>query len=140
MFPTSCCVIVLAPPRFSPASILPLMAPATPIDVHAVVLVEALVLDGDERLADVFRQRADRDVRAHLATDLADGRAVARKHERRLRQRNDLPSLARAVLPVSCAVVTRAPASTARTRGERLERNRAVRMRVMWRRFKYHEQ
>ena len=59
--------------------------------VDAVVLVEALVLDGDERLPDVLGQRADRDARARLASDLADERAVAREHERRLRLRDDLP-------------------------------------------------
>ena len=59
--------------------------------VDAVVLVEALVLDGDERLADVLRQRANRDARARLAPDLADERPVAREDERRLRLGNDLP-------------------------------------------------
>ena len=52
-------------------------APSTAHDVHAVVLVEALVLDRDERLRHVRGQRRERDARAPLATDLADERAVA---------------------------------------------------------------
>ena len=84
MFPTSCCVIVLAP-RGSPRHRV-LQRAGDADDVDAVVLIEALILDGDERLADVPRQRAQRDERALLAPDLADQRAVAREHERRLRR------------------------------------------------------
>src|SRR5262245_3068653 len=41
-------------------------------DVDAVVLIEALILDGDECLRDVLRQRLERDGRAPLATHLAN--------------------------------------------------------------------
>jgi len=58
------------------------------------VLVEALVLDRDERLRDVLRQRPNGHAGSHLATDLADRRAVAREDERRLGKRDDLPSFA----------------------------------------------
>src|SRR5262245_44958890 len=54
-------------------------------DVDAVVLVEPLVFNRDEGLADVLRKRANRDVGAHLLPDLADQRSVARVDERRLR-------------------------------------------------------
>jgi len=60
-------------------------------EVHAVMLIEALVLDGDERLADVLRQRADRDAGARLAADVAKHRAVACEDEGRLWLRDDLP-------------------------------------------------
>ena len=63
-------------------------------DVDAVVLVEALILHGDERLAHVRRQRANRHAHAELAAELADQLPVAREHERRLRLRHDLPCLA----------------------------------------------
>jgi hypothetical protein len=41
-------------------------------EVHAIVLVEALVFDGDERLRHVLRQRSQRDVDAILDTDFAN--------------------------------------------------------------------
>jgi hypothetical protein len=49
------------------------------LHVDAVVLVEALILDGDERLRDVKRQRFERDARAILPADLTDRRPVAAK-------------------------------------------------------------
>ena len=84
--PTSCCVIVLPPPRLL-ADDLALDRAERRLDVDAVVLVEALVLDGDERLRDVPGSDSKRYARADLAADLADQRAVAREDERRLRQR-----------------------------------------------------
>src|SRR6185369_7571289 len=65
--------------------------------IDAVVLVEALVLDGDECLTNVLRQRADGDARARFTPHLADERSVARVDERRLRLGNDLPGLPRTV-------------------------------------------
>src|SRR6185437_15564986 len=62
-------------------------------DVHAVVLVEALILNGDECLTDILRERAKRDARPDLLADLADERAVARKNDGRLGRLHDLPGL-----------------------------------------------
>ena len=76
-------------------------------DIDAVVLVEALVLDGDERLRHVRWERFDRHARPKLRPDLADQRAVARKDERRLRQLHDLPRLARLVRRVLCGDAAR---------------------------------
>ena len=64
-------------------------------EVDAIMLVEALVLDGDERLADVLRQGADGNARSEFPSDLADERTVARVHERRLLRAHDLPRLTR---------------------------------------------
>ena len=64
------------------------------LPVHAVVLVEALVLDRDERLGDVPGQRLDRDAVPDFAADVADQRSVAREHARGLRELNDLPRFA----------------------------------------------
>ena len=66
-------------------------------DVDAVVIVEALIFDRDERLRHVGRQRFEWHVRAEFVTDFTDERAVAREDERRLRQGNDLPRFARLV-------------------------------------------
>src|SRR6185369_3060229 len=63
--------------------------------IHAVVLIEALILYGDERLSDVLGQRADRDARPGFPSHLADERAIAGVDERRLRLGDDLPGLAR---------------------------------------------
>ncbi len=62
--------------------------------VDAVVLVEALVLDGNEGLRDVFRKRAERNARSDLRPDLSDERAVAGEDLRGLRLRNYLPGFA----------------------------------------------
>src|ERR1039457_3844644 len=61
--------------------------------VHAVVLVESLVLAGNERFAHILRERADGDARAPFRSDLADEGAVARIDQRGLRRRDDLPRL-----------------------------------------------
>ncbi len=50
-------------------------------DVHAVVLIEALILHRDERLADVLGQRPYRDQRPLLRAQVTDQRAVACEHE-----------------------------------------------------------
>ena len=63
--------------------------------VDAVVLIESLILDGDEGLANVARQRAEGDQRSFLAPDFADERAVAREHQRRLRGHDDTPRIVR---------------------------------------------
>ena len=54
--------------------------------VDAVVLIEALVFDGNERLPDVARQRCDRDARAQLFAEFANDRTVTCQHHRRLWQ------------------------------------------------------
>ena len=59
--------------------------------VHAVVLIETLVLDGDEGLPHVSRQRPDGDARSKLIADFADQGAVARENLRRLRWLDDAP-------------------------------------------------
>src|SRR6187397_2293572 len=59
--------------------------------VHAVVLVEALVLDGDEGLRDVFGKRRNGDARAQLDAHLTDQRSVAREDHRRLRRTDNPP-------------------------------------------------
>ena len=41
-------------------------------EVDAVVLIEALVFDRDERLANVSRQGSNRDARSYLRSDLTD--------------------------------------------------------------------
>ncbi len=64
------------------------------LHIDAVVLVEALVLDRDEGLRNVRRKRRERHARAKFVADLADQRIVAREHERRLWQLNDLPGFA----------------------------------------------
>ena len=53
------------------------------------MLIEALVLDRHEGLRHIPRQRADGDARPHLLAELADHRAIAGQHQRRLRQRDD---------------------------------------------------
>src|SRR3569833_490487 len=50
--------------------------------VDAVVLIEALIFDRDERLWHVPRQRLQRDAVTNLAADVADERAVASEHAR----------------------------------------------------------
>jgi hypothetical protein len=55
------------------------------------MLVEAVILDGDERLREVLRQRRDRDARAQFAAKLPDQRAIASEDERRLRWLDELP-------------------------------------------------
>ena len=96
MLPTSSCVIVLAPRDDAEEVVLDRAGDADNVD--AVVLVESLVLDGDERLADVFRKGSDRHARAPLRADFADQRSVAGVDERRLRRRDDLPGFASAGL------------------------------------------
>src|SRR6185437_12207858 len=62
-------------------------------DVHAVMLIETLILHGNERLTHILRQRAERYARPELLADLADERTVARQNDRRLRWLHDLPGL-----------------------------------------------
>ena len=45
--------------------------------VNAVVLVETLVFDSDKRLADVLRERPNRDAAPDLGTHLANQRPIA---------------------------------------------------------------
>src|SRR5689334_21293938 len=70
-------------------------------DVDSVMLVEALVFDCDEGLADIPRKSPDRDVSAYLRPDFTDERAVARKYLRRLGLRHDLPHFARSLRGLS---------------------------------------
>src|SRR6266540_1340464 len=49
--------------------------------VDAFVLVEAVVFDGDERLGQIARERADRNALTKLFSDLTDERAVACENE-----------------------------------------------------------
>jgi hypothetical protein len=76
-------------------------------DVDAVVLVEALILDGDERRPDVLRQCPDRHARAPLAPGLTDERAVTAEDEGRLRERNDAPRLGAVAVPVLRSLLSR---------------------------------
>ena len=71
MLPTSCCVMVLAPP-VACAEDLVLERAGDADDVHAVVLVEALVLHGDERLRDVPWQRSKETLVRSSASDFGD--------------------------------------------------------------------
>src|SRR5262249_44208144 len=69
--------------------------------VDAVMLIETVVLDGDECLRDVGRKCRQLHVRAVLTADFADEGPIAGQHTRRLRKRDDLPrfgSLGRGVL------------------------------------------
>src|SRR5690606_13624062 len=50
-------------------------------EVHAVMLVEPLVLYGDERLRNVRWQAGERDADAQLVADFTDEGAVAGQHE-----------------------------------------------------------
>ena len=50
-------------------------------DIDPVVLVEAVVLHGNERLWQILRQRFDRHTGADLLSDLADERSVACQDE-----------------------------------------------------------
>ena len=68
-----------------------LQSPGDADDIHAVVLIEAVVFDRDESLRQIFRQRSDGDAGADLLADLANQRAVARENEGRLRHRDDRP-------------------------------------------------
>jgi hypothetical protein len=58
-------------------------------DVDSIVLIEAVVLDGDEREGQILRQRPDRNVDANLVTYLADHGSVTRQDDGRLRHRYD---------------------------------------------------
>src|SRR5690349_17601215 len=49
-----------------------LQSAGDPDDINAIVLIEPVIFDGDECLAEVFGQRADRDTGADLLADLAD--------------------------------------------------------------------
>jgi hypothetical protein len=62
--------------------------------VDAVMLVEALIFDGDECLRHILRKEANRDTGPQLLPYLADERAVACEDLGRLRLRHDLPGLA----------------------------------------------
>src|SRR5882672_846117 len=62
-------------------------------DIDSVVLVEAVIFHGNERLRQILRQRTDRYAGADLLTDLADERPIARQNQRRLRHRDDRPGL-----------------------------------------------
>ena len=92
MLPTSCCVMVLAPPSRL-AEDLAFDRAGDADDVDAVMLVEALVFDRNECLRDVARERANRDAAAELDPDFADERAVARENLRRLRRLDYAPTL-----------------------------------------------
>ena len=59
--------------------------------VHAVVLIETLVLDRDKGLPHVPRQRPDGYARSKLIADFADQGAIARENLRRLRWLDDAP-------------------------------------------------
>src|SRR4051812_42653246 len=72
-------------------------------DVDAVVLVEAMILDRDERVRQIRGQRLDRDTGADLLPDLADQRPIAREDERRLGHWDDSPGYA-----VACPGLLRA--------------------------------
>src|SRR5260221_5282775 len=61
--------------------------------VDAVVLIEALIFNSDERLRNVSRQRPNGDTRAQLAADITDQRAVARENLGGLRGLNQPPRL-----------------------------------------------
>ena len=62
-------------------------------DVDSVVLVEAVILDRDERLREVLGQRPDRNAGANLLADLADQGAIAPQNERCLGDGNNGPGL-----------------------------------------------
>ena len=53
------------------------------LPVNAVMLVEALVLDGDERVSDVLRQRGDRDNAVMHGREVGVTLAVAIEQNRR---------------------------------------------------------
>ena len=92
MLPTSCCVIVLAPRASAADRILERARDAD--EVHAVVDVEALVLDRDEGLPDVERETRERHIGAPLGADLAEEGTLAAQDEGGLRGRDDLPGFA----------------------------------------------
>ena len=63
-------------------------------EVHAVVHVEALVLDGDEGLPHIERESRERHAGAPFGADLAEEGAFAAQDEGRLRGSDDLPGFA----------------------------------------------
>ena len=63
-------------------------------EVDTVVLVEALVLDGDECLADILGECANRHAQASFLANHANECAIATEHLRDLRGRDDLPRFA----------------------------------------------
>jgi hypothetical protein len=49
--------------------------------IDSVMLVEAVILDRDESLGQIFGQRSDGDIGPDLLSDLTNERAIARQHE-----------------------------------------------------------
>src|SRR5689334_9182553 len=81
-----------APPSL--AEKLPLDGTGDADQIDAVVLIEALILDGDKRVREISGKGPQSDARAELASNLSDQRSISRENERRLRLRRDLPRLA----------------------------------------------
>jgi hypothetical protein len=61
--------------------------------VDTIMLIETLILDGDEGVREVTRQRSKRDTRAELTAYLTDEGSVTTENERRLGLSRDLPRL-----------------------------------------------